>query len=195
LIKVLHRINQLAQISTIDPLLGVEVDVHALGSRLVVHHDAFQDGPDLIDWLSLCGDRFVIFNIKEEGVETRVRDLAVSAGLTNFFMLDLSFPALIKLAREGETRIAIRVSEYESVKSALINPFNINWIWLDCFEGFPISKKDFALLKAHNFKICLVSPELHGEGRNFSDIIEMQKVMSSKKLIVDAVCTKFPELW
>ena len=195
MIKVLHRINQLAQISKIDPLLGVEVDVHALGGRLVVHHDAFQDGPDLIDWLALCGNRFVIFNIKEEGIETRVRDLAEAAGLTNFFMLDLSFPALIRLAREGETRTAIRVSEYESVKSALINPFNINWIWLDCFEGFSISKSDFAHLKNHGFKICLVSPELHGDGRNLNDIIEMQKVISKKKLLVDAVCTKFPELW
>ncbi len=195
MIKVLHQINQLEKISTIDPLLGVEVDVHALGGRLVVHHDAFQDGPDLIDWLSLCGDRFVIFNIKEEGIEVRVRDLAESAGLTNFFMLDLSFPALVRLARQGETRTAIRVSEYESVKSAIINPFNINWIWLDCFEGFPISKSDFANLKAHGFKICLVSPELHGEGRSLNDIIEMQKIMSSKKLLVDAVCTKFPELW
>ena len=110
-------------------------------------------------------------------------------------MLDLSFPALIRLAREGETRTAIRVSEYESVKSALINPFNINWIWLDCFEGFSISKSDFAHLKNHGFKICLVSPELHGDGRNLNDIIEMQKVISSKKLLVDAVCTKFPELW
>jgi len=195
LIKVIHRINSLEELKKIDPAYGVEVDIHAYGDKLIVHHDAFQDGPDLSDWLSLCGDRLVIFNIKEEGIESQVRKMALKFGVTNFMFLDLSFPALIKMTKIGESRIAIRVSEYESVKNALLLESKIDWVWLDCFNGFPLSKEEFKVLISSSLKICLVSPELHGPPRNKNDINRFKLFLDNLGSEVDAVCTKFPNLW
>jgi len=195
LIKILHRVNALDELAIIDASYGVEVDVHAFGKKLVVHHDAFEDGPDLSDWLTACGKRLVIFNIKEEGIESRVRELAIKFDVKDFILLDLSFPALIQMTRLGESRIAVRVSEYESLENALLLQSKIDWIWLDCFNGFPLSAREFQILKSSSYKICLVSPELHGLPRDKSDIYNFQKIMKSIGAEVDAVCTKFPELW
>jgi hypothetical protein len=195
MIKVLHRINSIDELKKIDPSYGVEVDIHAYGKKLIVHHDAFHDGPDLSEWLSICGDRFVIFNIKEEGIEDQVRTMAIKFGVTNFMFLDLTFPALIKMISIGESRLALRVSEYESVENALLLESKVDWVWLDCFNGFPLSEEEFKDLRNSSFKICLVSPELHGFPRNKNDINQFKLFLDRISSQVDAICTKHPELW
>jgi hypothetical protein len=195
MLKILHRVNNLNQLRETDPLLGVELDIHAIGSRLVVRHDAFHDGPDLEIWMKNYRHKFVIFNIKEEGIEERVCDLAEKHHIKDYFMLDLSFPSLINLVRRGESRVALRVSKYELTPSAMTLSGKVNWIWLDCFEGFPLGSDEFRTLKDAGFKICLVSPELHNPSRVVKDLPSMQKTMSELNVKVDAVCTKHPELW
>ena len=195
MVKILHRVNTLEELNKVDKLYGVEVDVHAYGEKLIVHHNAFENGPELSEWLSICGDRLVILNIKEEGIESRVRDMVFKFGIKNFILLDLSFPALVKMSNKGESRIAIRVSEYESVENALLFESKIDWVWLDCFNGFPLNGEEFQRLKKSAFKICLVSPELHGPPRDKDDIQNFQNFMHSIGAEVDAVCTKNPELW
>jgi len=195
MIKILHRVNCPEQLVNIDRAYGVEMDVHAYGEKLVVHHDAFHDGPELSEWLEACGSRFVIFNIKEEGIESRVRDLALKFGIVDYFLLDLSFPALIKMVRNGESRIAIRVSEFEAIENALLLESQVEWIWLDCFEGFPLTKEDCQQLKGCDLKICLVSPELHGGSRSKNDIYIFQEKLKDLNMDIDAVCSKYPELW
>jgi hypothetical protein len=195
MVKILHRVNTLDELIKVNKLYGVEVDVHAYGEKLIVHHNAFENGPALSDWLSLCGDRLVIFNIKEEGIEGQVREMVLESGVTNFMLLDLSFPALMKMTNMGESRVAIRISEYESVENALLLESKIDWVWLDCFKGFPLSAEEFQILRSSSYKICLVSPELHGLPRDKNDIYSFQKIMETIGAEVDAVCTKFPELW
>ncbi len=195
MIKVLHRINLLDELENVKKSFGVEVDIHAYGDRLVVHHNAFSDGVDLQTWLSVCGNRFVIFNIKEEGIESRVRDMAIEAGITDFFLLDLSFPALIKISRQGESRVAIRVSEYESIDRALLLQSQIEWVWLDCFNGFPLTAEEVKKLNNSSLKVCVVSPELHGGLRSENDVYQFKEKISLFKLEINAICTKFPELW
>jgi len=195
MIKVLHRVNSPHELQNTEKALGVEVDIHAYGDRLIVHHNALTDGVYLHDWLSVCGDRFVIFNIKEEGIESRVYNMAIEFGIKDFFLLDLSFPALIKMSKKGKSRIAIRVSEYESINRALLLQSHIDWVWLDCFNGFPLTSEESNLLRDSSFKICLVSPELHGGTRSKSDIYDFQEKIQTFNFRVDAVCSKFPELW
>ena len=195
MIKILHQVNTLNELLKVDRHYGVEVDVHAYENKLIVHHNAFESGILLSDWMAICGDRLVIFNIKEEGIEDQVREMAFKYEISNFMLLDLSFPALIRMIKKRESRIAIRVSEYESVQSALLLESKIDWVWLDCFKGFPITDEEFQMLRSASFKICLVSPELHGSPRDKSDIYIFQKILDNMGVEVDAVCTKFPELW
>ena len=91
MIKIIHRVNNLDELNKIDKSYGVEVDIHAYGDKLIVNHSPFENGPELSEWLSICGDRLVILNIKEEGIESRVRDMVFKFGIKNFILLDLFF--------------------------------------------------------------------------------------------------------
>ena len=187
MIKIMHRVNTLDQFAVLDPSYGVEMDVHAFGDRLVVQHDAFKDGLDLHEWLLACGNRFVIFNIKEEGIESRVKELAEDASISDYFLLDLSFPALIKQICNDESRIAVRVSEYEMLETALLLEFKVDWVWLDCFKGFPLSRDQVQQLKNSRLKVCMVSPELHGGLRSKNDINNYKNIMNNFQFQADAV--------
>jgi hypothetical protein len=193
MLKILHRINSPELLRQTAPEFGVEMDLHAFGDRLVVHHDAFTDALDFETWLDAYRHAFVILNVKEEGIEGRVRDMVLERGIEDFFMLDLSFPALMKMVGLSESRLAIRVSEYEAAAGALTLAGKADWIWLDVFHGFPIPTPEHDALRAAGFKTCLVSPELHG--RSSSEIVDMRNYMDKENIEIDAVCTKLPELW
>lgn len=193
MLKIAHRVNDPAALRLLPHEFGVEVDIHAYGNRLVVHHDALCDGPDLSDWLNTYDHAFVILNIKEEGIEQSVLEMVTARGIDRFFMLDLSFPALIKMARRGERRVALRVSEYETVDSALTLAGQVEWVWIDVFQGFSITAAQHAALKAAGFKLCLVSPELHG--RSPDEIDSFRDLMREQGLQMDAICTKRIDLW
>ena len=114
--------------------------------------------------------------------------------ITDYFFLDQSFPFLIRWSNKGEQRCAVRVSEFESVETALSIAGKVDWVWLDCFTDFPINKYQFDFLKDAAFKICLVSPEL--QGRNGEDEIKnMSLTLKNIDIKLDAVCTKNPYLW
>lgn len=192
--KICHRINTTEQLKNIHITHGVELDLRAFGDRIVVHHDAFSDAVDFEDWLKCYKHSFVVLNIKEEGIENIVRELVSKYHVHDYFMLDLSFPAMIRMIRTGEKRVAIRVSHYESVDCALSLAGKIDWVWLDLFhDHFPIDRSQYHLLQKARYKICLVSPELHG--RNRQSITTVQNYLVMNQLTMDAVCTKHPELW
>jgi hypothetical protein len=193
MLKIAHRINTPQALAATPQEYGVEMDLHAYGDRLVVHHDAFTDAVDFDEWLDEYHHAFVILNVKEEGIETRVREMTLARGIENFFMLDLSFPALMKMIRADESRVALRVSEYEAAAGPVAMAGLAEWIWLDVFHGFPVSREDYHKMRDANYKFCLVSPELHGRDKN--EIAEMQATMKEMGVSVEAVCTKFPELW
>ena len=71
----------------------------------------------------------------------------------------------------------------------------VQWIWVDCFTCFPLSRKQAeSLQKEGGFKLCFVSPEL--QGRNDpQDINGFRKAIEMKGIKGDAVCTKYPDLW
>ncbi|MDB2701333.1 hypothetical protein N9Z35_07355 [Alphaproteobacteria bacterium] len=115
--------------------------------------------------------------------------------IDNFFLLDISFPFINKLVYKNEKNIAIRVSEYEPIELAYRMKSKINWIWLDCFNGFPLSQSQVKEINQIGLKICLVSPELHGLPRTKYEITHFKRKIKDYKLKVSAVCTKFPTLW
>ena len=88
----------------------------------------------------------------------------------------------------------MRISEYESIETALSLKGKINWIWVDCFSKLPINTNDFIRLKKAKFKLCLVSPELQGRDPNL-EIPKLKNKINKLKIKFNAVCTKRPELW
>ena len=189
-----HRINTLDQLKNTPSNLGVEVDIRSYGENLIMHHDPFKQGECFEDWLKSYQHGTLILNVKEEGLEDRLLKLMRRFGIKDFFFLDQSFPFLVKTAKEGERRSAVRVSEYENIQNAMKLSGMIDWVWLDCFSKFPVNNQEVDILRDKgNFKICLVSPELQNKTRE--DTIIYRKNIKAKGIKVDAVCTKYPELW
>ena len=131
-------------------------------------------------------------NINEEGLEKKVIEELNKNKINNFFFLDQSFPFLIKTALNGENRTAIRISEYESINTAISLTGKVLWLWVDYFTKLNLSKEEFLNLKKSGFNICFVSPELQGLK---NEITSLQKELIKKKIYPDAVCTKMIESW
>lgn len=189
-----HRRNTLAELRATPSKLGVEVDIRSAGRRLIIHHDAFEPGEDFEAWLAEYRHGTLILNVKEEGLEARLLGLMRAAGIERFFFLDQSFPFLLKTARAGEARCAVRVSEFEAIESALALQGLVQWVWVDCFSKFPLDAQAAKRLRAAGFKLCLVSPELQGRDAEL-EIPALRTQLAAFELEADAVCTKVPLLW
>ena len=170
------------------------MDIRSKGSELVLCHDPFMPGILFKDWISFFRHKTLILNVKEDGLEKGLMDIMEKQGIDDYIFLDQSFPSLIKWAFRGETRCAVRVSEFESFDTALSLAGKIGWVWVDCFTHFPLSGKDAQRAKKAKFKLCLVSPELQGRNPKMG-IASMAKTLREKNIQGDAVCTKRPDLW
>ncbi|QCO19915.1 hypothetical protein D3869_32235 (plasmid) [Azospirillum brasilense] len=188
-----HRRNTLAELQATPTELGVEVDIRSQGTELVIHHDPFVAGEPFEAWIAAYRHGTLILNVKEEGLETRLLALMERHGITDFFFLDQSFPFLVKTANQGERRCAVRVSEFESVDTALTLAGRIEWVWVDCFTRFPLDAAQAARLQDAGLKLCLVSPELQGRGT--AGIADMRRLLEREGIVAEAVCTKEPEAW
>lgn len=189
-LKIAHRVNTVEKLLQTPDSYGIEVDLRPDGARIILQHDAFTPGEDFEEYLDHYRHKFLILNTKSEGMEERLLDLMRSRGIENFFFLDLSLPFLIRYARKGVRKIAVRFSEYESLDFATRFGGLVDWVWVDCFNGFPLNVGVYRKLKK-SFKICLVSPELQGHPIEWIDDF---KVLL-QEFEIDAICTKRPELW
>lgn len=191
---IFHRRNTVSELLATDSKYGIEVDIRSRGGRLIIHHDPFVAGESFDEWIDAYRHGTLILNVKEEGLESRLIDLMQSKGITDYFFLDQSFPFLVKWSKAGEHRCAIRVSEFESIETALTLAGKVDWVWVDSFTHFPLSEHDATLLNEAGFKICLVSPELQERDANVG-IPQLVSLMKERNIVADAVCTKRPDLW
>jgi hypothetical protein len=191
---IAHRRNTIAELLSTPKAYGVEVDIRSWGDALTIHHDAFVAGEPLSDWLAHYQHGTLILNVKEEGLEARLIALMQAHGISNYFFLDQSFPFLVKWAKAGEHRCAVRVSEFESIETALTLANKVDWVWVDCFTRFPLDRAQARQLREAKFKLCLVSPELQGRDAA-TEIPKLADTLRACGIYADAVCTKFPELW
>lgn len=189
-----HRRNTLAELQTTPTRYGVEVDIRSQGNHLVIHHDPYAAGESFEDWFAAYQHGTLILNVKEEGLEARLLALMQSRGFKDYFFLDQSFPYLVKWSRAGEHRCAVRVSEFESIDTAMKLEGKVDWVWVDCFTRFPLTSAEAQTLQHAGFKLCIVSPELQGRDAE-SEIPAMIALLQELGIVADAVCTKRPDLW
>jgi hypothetical protein len=189
-----HRRNTIQDLNATPKKYGVEVDIRSRGELLIIHHDPFVAGEFFEDWIASYQHGTLILNVKEEGLEERLITLMQSYGINDYFFLDQSFPFLVKWAKTGEHRCAVRVSEFESIETALTLTGKVDWVWVDCFTRFPLSHEDARRLKNAGFKLCLVSPELQGRDAE-TEIHLLIQLLGERGIHADAVCTKRPDLW
>ena len=190
---IAHRINTIDQLKNLNFNLGVEVDIRSNEKNLIICHDPFSDYINFKDWLSFYKHGTLILNVKENGLEEELLKTMQDFKKENFFILDQSFPYLLKTIKNGEKRCAVRLSEYESINTVLSLKDKLNWVWIDFFTKFPVNLETYKILKKHNFKLCIVSPEL--QGHTNSKCLELKNYIQSNRMYFDAVCTKKVKFW
>ena len=191
---IAHRRNTSAQLQATPKEYGVEVDIRSNQGQLIIHHDPFTPGEHFEDWLTHYQHGTLILNVKEEGLESRLIELMRRHHISDYFFLDQSFPFLIKWSHLGERHCAVRISEYESIETALSLAGKIDWVWVDCFTHFPLTGNDAKHLQDIGFKLCIVSPELQSRPAETA-IPELAALLSERVIAPEAICTKTPELW
>lgn len=191
---IAHRKNSIAELLATPEEFGVELDLRSSGNDIVIHHDPFSHGERFDAWLDHYRHGTLILNVKEEGLEPRLIRLMQERGIEDYFFLDQSFPFMLRHAEAARGRSAVRVSEYESIETALAVAGKVGWIWVDCFTRFPLATADAVLLRDSGFRLCLVSPELQGADAGLA-VPAMASALREQRIEFDAVCTKRPDLW
>jgi hypothetical protein len=192
--KILHRVNTKADLENTPSQYGVEVDIRSHGKDLVIHHDPFEKGELFENWIKSYNHGTLILNVKEEGLEEKLLKIMKFYNIESFFFLDQSFPFLRKTAINGESRCAVRISEYESIETAFNLKGLVKWAWIDCFNKFPLNHEEAKKLQNYGIKLCFVSPELQGY-TSYEYVKNFREKILLKGIKGDAVCTKYPNLW
>ena len=191
---ICHRKNTIKQLIDTPIEYGVEIDVRSYNNKIILNHDPMKNGESLDNWVRKYNHKFLIINIKEEGLEKYIIKILKNKKIKEFFFLDQSFPFLIKTLNSNETRCAIRFSEYEDIKTINNLKKKINWVWVDHFSKFPLNKSTSDNLKKKKIKICIVSPEIVRKTA-IKSLKKLKKFIQKKNIHIDAVCTKNPEIW
>jgi hypothetical protein len=193
MILIRHRINSINELLNIHSDYGVEIDLRSLGQELILEHDPFKNGTKFSEWLKHYHHKYLIVNLKEDGLETKAINILNGFGIRNFFFLDQSFPSLYKISRITPEFCSARVSDFEPICSALsLKP---GWIWFDSHSGdWEYLRDAFLALENQNIKTCLVSPELQRVDSEI-ELVNLKTIIKEMSINFDAVCTKFPEIW
>ena len=147
---IAHRVNTVKKLLSTPIEYGVEVDLRDYGDRLILQHDPFKKGEDFEEYLKFFNHGTMILNIKSERIEHKVLELLLKYNIQNYFFLDCSFPMINLLINQGEKKIALRFSEFETLDNILKLKKKIKWVWIDCFSKLPINRDSYKLLKNLN---------------------------------------------
>jgi hypothetical protein len=195
-IKIAHRINTIDKLKKIPQEWGVEIDVRHDNrtGKLYLNHDP-GSGEYLEKYLKYFSHRFIIFNIKEVGIENHCVNLAAKFNIpkNNYFLLDVEFPYLYRAAlNNGMQQIAVRYSEAEPIEAALKFKNLVDWVWIDVNTKLPLDAN--VKRKLSGFKTCLVSPECWGRP---DDIAVYRQKIEKLNFQLDAVMVdfKYGKLW
>ncbi len=194
MLKISHRVNTTISLKNQQDFYGVEVDLRQWGDHIVVQHDAFVVGERFSDWVKHLKNQFVILNIKSEGIEAEaVRILLAEKPNIDYFLLDQSFPFMVKSLVKNEFISAVRVSDLEGLQLTLsLNP---PWIWVDCHLGdWSFLLELVPILRARQIRSCLASPDLHNRKVD-EEYAQINQIMQKLDFQFSAVCTKEINLW
>lgn len=187
---IAHRINRIVELEKIPANMGVEVDLREDGRRLILQHEPKRSGERFDHFLRRFRHRMLVVNPKCDGLEEEAMRLMARHRVRAFFFVDLTLPAIARMRRRGERRIAARFSEIEPVEGCLALAGVAEWLWIDCFTRYPSmgAHRDRLLRR---FRTCLVAPELHG--RPPASRSEARRL--ARRYGASAVCTDRPDRW
>ena len=190
MLKIAHRINTIKGLKDVPVEYGVEVDIRTFDNKLIVVHEPFQKGELLDDYLKKFKEskhKFIILEIKEEGIEKQVIALCKKHSVDNYFLLSVSFPFIYLLSKEGISKLALRYSEYEDINTCLSLKDRVEWVWVDTFTKNPLDAINYKTLKDAGFKLCLVCPSRWGRE---ADLSKYKQYFEKEGITIDAIMSE-----
>ncbi|MBI2578457.1 MAG: hypothetical protein HYW26_01970 [Candidatus Aenigmarchaeota archaeon] len=189
MIIAMHRVNTIEDLKKTPVGLGVETDLRSDGKDIILHHEPFfGNGEKLEDFISRYSHEFIILDIKSEGIERRAIDIVENAGIKDYYLLNVNFPFIMKLAKTGFRKMSVRFSDFESADACLAMKNKADFVWVESFSKLALTKEVCKKLSRH-FRLSLVSPELYGRNE-----IEIYK-KKLKGMDIHSVCTDYPDKW
>ena len=82
---IIHRINEVSKLKSIPFEFGCEIDIRSNGSKLILNHNPYLSGDNLIDFLDNYQHGTLVLNIKESGIENDVLSLVRERKIKSFF--------------------------------------------------------------------------------------------------------------
>ena len=187
-----HRVNSIDELKKTSCKYGIELDIRSIEGKVSVTHDITLTAPTFKNWLDNYNHGLLALNVKEDGLEEQILKLLADYGISNYFFLDQPFPTLRKCLEKGISS-AIRISEHENFPESI--NLEMDWVWVDSFYGnWDRVFEKIVEIENDKLRYCLVSPELQKRAPDY-EIEQICKKIESYGIKVEAVCTKFPELW
>ena len=189
-IYIAHRQNNLKDSSSLRKLNfdGVEIDLRSSDKKIIINHDPFKKSFDFFKKIKNFKKFFLIIDIKTSGISFKVYKHLVKKKF-KFLMLNLIQPEFFEMVNKGLSKnLFLRYSYYEKLNFSQKKINRINWIWVDFFENYYLSKKDFIYFKKFKKKICLTSPDL--VGKPDGEIKRYIEYLNKNSIKVDMVCVK-----
>ncbi len=183
-----HRVNTVNDLKNTPIEFGVELDLRDnIDGSIYINHDPFVLGENFEDYLRYYQHGTMILNIKSERIEYKVLDLLKKYNIEKYFFLDSSFPMIKALTDQGESNVALRYSEFEGIDTIKLMSGRAKWVWVDCFNSFPLVESIYLKLKDMGYNLCFVSPELQGQPEKVEEYADNIK---KRNINFDAICTK-----
>ncbi len=189
---IVHRVNRLEDLKKLSKTYGAEIDIRSDGSKLILNHEPFQGGCNFIDYIENYNHGTLILNIKEAGIENEVLKVLKLKKINSYFLLDVEMPYMYSSSQKGNKNLAVRFSDFESIKIAEYFSNLVSWVWIDTVKTLPIKKENLSIIS--KFKSCLVCPERWGRK---SDIEIYKKKLEELKFKPNAIMTSYDciKLW
>jgi glycerophosphoryl diester phosphodiesterase len=141
---------------------GVETDVRDFGGRLVISHDPPSGSEPawesfLSDYAELGARGTLAINVKADGLQELVAASLREAGVSNYFVFDMSLPELVRYRSRGMAYFT-RLSDHEPHPLCLEGAAGV---WVDGFERDWTDLDTLTPMLEGGRRLALVSPELH----------------------------------
>ncbi len=194
MIKIQHRVNSLKKLKNLNKNFGTEIDIRTLNNKLILNHEPFKKAVLLSTYLKKFNHKFLILNVKEEGIESLILNYIRKYKIKNYFLLDVTVPKIFQFIKsKKKLNLCLRISKFEKLSNLNFFHKKISWVWIDTFDNeIPLNIRDLKYL-SKRFKLCLVSPELIKT--NNINLIKFIKLNSKKLNFFSAVCSKKTNYW
>jgi hypothetical protein len=142
---------------------GLETDVRDHAGELVISHDPPEIGALplrvlLEDYQTLEATGVLAFNIKADGLATKLHCLMQKYQIQHYFVFDMSIPDM----RQYDRLRMPYFSRRSDIESEIVAFEHCAGVWLDAFESDWYDAETILNLLATNEHVAIVSPEIHG---------------------------------